>query len=240
MNIGLIGYGKMGREIEVLALERGHKITWKVSQKNLLKEQDTSGLDLVIEFTKPELAVEHIKWSLAKQIPIVVGTTGWNSYLDEMSDLTKKLNGSLLHASNFSIGVNLFFQVNEHLARLMSHQSDYKTALEEIHHTEKIDSPSGTAITLANGILENNDSYLSWVCGENETPHVNEGQLSVTAHRLAEVPGTHSISYKSDADTIKISHEAHNRGGFALGAVIAAEWLIDKKGVYTMKDVLKY
>lgn len=240
MRIGLIGYGKMGKAIEAVALERGHLISWKVSTENPLSNQDSSQVDAVIEFTRPQQAVEHIKWSLNQHIPVVVGTTGWNNYLSEVSDLAQKADGALLHSSNFSIGVNIFFQLNEKLASLMSKHSDYVASLEEIHHTEKLDAPSGTAITLANGILENNESYLSWVCGENEPPRVNEGQLAVTAYRLPNVPGTHTISYSSEIDTIKISHEAHNRKGFALGAVIAAEWLLNKKGVFTMKDVLQH
>ncbi|TNE52897.1 MAG: 4-hydroxy-tetrahydrodipicolinate reductase [Bacteroidetes bacterium] len=238
MRIGLVGYGKMGKEIEQIALERGHQIAWKVDRENPLKDQDTD-VDMLIEFTRPEHAVGHIKWSLEKQLPIVVGTTGWNSYLSEVSKLAERLDGSLLHASNFSVGVNIFFRINELLARLMTSHTNYRASIEEIHHTEKIDAPSGTAISLANGILSNNENYLSWVCGENEIPHVNDQQLGVTAYRVPNVPGTHKVEYKSAIDTIEIKHEAHSRKGFALGAVLAAEWLQGKKGVYTMRDVLK-
>lgn len=229
----------MGKAIEAIALERGHSISWKVTSENPLVNQDASLVDVVIEFTRPQQAVEHIKWSLVNHIPVVVGTTGWNNYLNEVSELAAQNNGALLHASNFSVGVNLFFQLNERLAQLMSHHPEYIASMEEIHHTEKLDAPSGTAITLANGILEHNDSYLSWVCGENESPHVNDSQLGVTAYRLPNVPGTHTIRYASEIDTITISHEAHNRKGFALGAVIAAEWLLQRKGVFTMRDVLQ-
>jgi 4-hydroxy-tetrahydrodipicolinate reductase len=239
MRIGLIGYGKMGKAIELIALERGHNISWKVSREFPLKLQDFSSVDCVIEFTEPQSAVNHIKKSLAENTPIVVGTTGWNSYYNEVKDLCTKLDGSLLHASNFSIGVNIFFQMNEMLARLMSNHSDYKARIEEIHHTQKIDSPSGTAITLANGILENNETYLSWICGENKEPEVKEKQLSVTAFRVPNIPGTHTIEYKSEVDSVKMTHEAFNRNGFAFGAVIAAEWLYGKKGLFTMKDVLE-
>lgn len=239
MKIGLIGYGKMGKAIEVVALNRGHQISWKVTSENPLNLQDFSLVDCVIEFTKPQIAVENIKKSLAENTPIIVGTTGWNDYLNKVSELCLKLDGTLLHASNFSVGVNIFFQLNEKLAALMSNQTDYIAKIEEIHHTQKLDSPSGTAITLANGILENNDSYMSWVCGENEEPYVNENQLSVTAYRLPNVPGTHTIEYKSEVDSIKMTHEAFNRDGFALGAVLAAEWAVGKKGVFTMRDVLK-
>ncbi len=238
MKIGLIGYGKMGKAIEMIALERGHSISWKVTSDNPLDEQDFSAADAVIEFTRPEAVVAHIKKSLSENTPIVVGTTGWNAQLKEISDLCAAYEGALLHASNFSVGVNIFFQLNEKLARLMSRQSDYVASIEEIHHTEKLDSPSGTAITLANSLLENNENYLSWVCGENEAPHVNNNQLGVTAYRLPNVPGTHSVEYRSEIDSIKIVHEAFNRKGFALGAVLAAEWLAGRKGVFTMKDVL--
>lgn len=239
MRIGLIGYGKMGQAIETIALERGHIISWKSNLENPIENQDFTQVDCVIEFTQPKSAVANIKKSLSENVPIVVGTTGWSSYFNEVESLCKNLNGSLLHSSNFSVGVNIFFEINNLLARLMSNHGEYKARIEEIHHIQKLDSPSGTAITLANGILENNDSYLSWVCGENEEPHINENQLGVTAYRVPNVPGTHTVEYKSDVDNIKITHEAFNRNGFALGAVLASEWLYGKKGVYTMKDVLE-
>lgn len=239
MKIGLIGYGKMGKAIEGIAHERGHQIAWKSTSKNPVDNQDFNGIDAVIEFTQPQFAVEHIKKCLSENVPIVVGTTGWNSALKEVTDLCQNLNGCLLYASNFSVGVNILFQLNKKLAELMSSHSEYKASIEEIHHTEKLDSPSGTAISLANDILEYNNSYLSWVCGENEAPHVNEGQLGVTAFRSPGVPGTHTIEYKSEIDSLKITHEAFNRNGFALGSVLAAEWLQGKKGTFTMNDVLE-
>ena len=228
----------MGKAIEMIALERGHSIAWKVTSANPLEEQDFSACDTVIEFTRPEVAGEHIRKCLSEGKPVVVGTTGWNAQLKEISELCNAYEGALLHASNFSIGVNIFFQINEQLARLMSRQSDYIASIEEIHHTEKLDSPSGTAISLANSLLENNENYLSWVCGENETPHVNNKQLGVTAYRRPNVPGTHIVEYRSEIDRIQITHEAFNRKGFALGAVLAAEWILSRKGVFTMKDVL--
>ncbi|MCE3294688.1 MAG: dapB [Crocinitomicaceae bacterium] len=228
----------MGKAIEMIALERGHTISWKATSDNPLSGQDFSAVDAVIEFTRPEFAVDHIKKSLEENTPVVIGTTGWGSHLKEMSDLCLSREGALLHASNFSVGVNIFFRINEKLAKLMNGHSDYVASIEEIHHTEKLDSPSGTAITLANSLLENNENYLSWVCGENETPHVNNKQLGVTAYRLPNVPGTHTVEYKSEIDSIKITHEAFNRKGFALGAVLAAEWIAGRKGVFTMKDVL--
>lgn len=238
MKIGLIGYGKMGMAIEQIAVNRGHRVVWKANLENPMENQDFSAVDVVIEFTQPAVAVNHIKHSIEKHVPIVVGTTGWNAHLDEVAEFCTQHDGALLHASNFSIGVNIFFQINERLANLMNYQQDYQASIEEIHHTEKLDAPSGTAISLANGILENNDNYLSWICGENEEPHVNDNQLGVTAYRVPNVPGTHTITYKSDVDAIKITHEAFNRNGFALGAVIAAEWIVGKTGVFTMKDVL--
>lgn len=238
MNIALIGYGKMGKVIEEIAIERGHTILAKVTSENPLSKTDLSNVDVAIEFTKPDQAVNHIHYCLEQQIPIVVGTTAWLDKLPEVEKAISEKNGSLLHASNFSIGVNIFFEINKRLAQLMSGQSGYSACMEEIHHLQKLDAPSGTAITLANGILENNKDYESWVLGEEHTPHTNEGQLGVTSFRKPDVPGTHIVKYTSEVDTITISHEAHNRKGFALGAVIAAEWLYGKKGIYTMNDVL--
>lgn len=239
MKIGLVGYGKMGKVIEEIALQRGHQIVFRVSSELPLDQVDISSADVLIEFTKPDLALNHIYAALEANQPIVVGTTGWSRHLDDVTESFHEKNGSLLHASNFSIGVNLFFEINKKLARLMNDFTEYQASIEEIHHLQKLDAPSGTAITLANDLLENNDSYLSWVCGENEAPHVNAGQLGVVAYRQPDVPGTHTIRYVSEIDTIEITHQAHNRKGFALGAVVAAEWILNKKGVFTMKDVLK-
>lgn len=239
MKIGLVGYGKMGKAIEEIALDRGHAVLFKSNSVFPLNEKDIDSVDVIIEFTKPDLAIHHINMVLANNKPIVVGTTGWNNQLQEVEDLVNNKQGSLLYASNFSIGVNLFFELNEKLAKLMSHRNQYVASIDEIHHTQKIDAPSGTAITLANGILENNDTYYSWVCEEGRMPHTTAGQLGVVAHRIPDVPGTHTVSYNSDIDSISITHQAHNRKGFALGAVLAAEWLADKKGIYTIKDMLK-
>jgi len=240
MKIALIGYGKMGKVIEGIALERGHEIVAKVNSSNPIKEADLSSADVAIEFTRPELAVEHMEYCINNQLSVVVGTTAWQDELERISELVLTKNGSLLYASNFSIGVNIFFEINKRLAQLMSGQPGYKATLDEIHHLQKLDSPSGTAITLANGILENNSDYISWVHEEEKAPHTNEHQLGVISHRKPDVPGTHSISYNSEIDSITITHEAHNRKGFALGAVVAAEWLYQKKGVYTMNDVLNF
>jgi 4-hydroxy-tetrahydrodipicolinate reductase len=239
MKIGLAGYGKMGRAIEEIAIERGHEILFKSNSVFPLNDRDIDSVDVVIEFTKPDLAVKHIEMVLNSKKPIVVGTTGWNEEINKVESLVSKNQGSLLYASNFSIGVNLFFELNEKLAKLMSNRSQYKASIDEVHHTQKIDSPSGTAITLANQILENNESYFSWVCEEGTAPHTTEGQLGLVAHRIPDVPGTHTVSYSSEIDTISITHQAHNRKGFALGAVLAAEWIFDKRGVYTIKDMLQ-
>lgn len=238
MRIALIGYGKMGKAIEEVAIQRGHSIVARVNSQQRIEMVDLSQADIAIEFSKPALAVSHIHYCLKHQIPIVVGTTAWNEQFEEVKDSVRTQNGSLLYASNFSLGVNIFFEINQHLARLMNGKTDYQACIEEIHHTQKLDAPSGTAISLANDLLQNNSDYVSWVLGEEQKPHVNDGQLGVTSFRKPDVPGTHSVSYSSNVDTITITHEAHNRVGFALGAVIAAEWLGNKKGVYTIKDVL--
>ncbi len=239
MKIGLIGYGKMGKAIEEIAIDRGHEIVFRSNSTQPIDTETLQIADVAIEFTKPSLAVEHIEKAILAKTPIVVGTTGWNSHLQEVKDLVNEQNGTVLHASNFSIGVNILFEINERLAKLLSDYPEYQANIEEIHHLQKLDAPSGTAITLADGILENNNSYSSWICGIGEEPHVSPNQLGVTAYRLPEVPGTHTIKYVSEIDTITISHEAHSRKGFALGAVVAAEWIFNKQGIFTMKDVLK-
>jgi 4-hydroxy-tetrahydrodipicolinate reductase len=240
MNIALIGYGKMGKAIEQIALERGHTIVAVVNSEQPIEQSDLSTADVAIEFTQPQLAVEHISWCANHQIPIVVGTTAWHDQLESVEALISEKQGALIHATNFSIGVNIFFEINKKLAQLMSGQTAYSVGIEEIHHLQKLDAPSGTAITLANGILENHSDYISWVLGEEKVPHTTEGQLAVTSFRKPDVPGTHSVHYSSPVDTITIEHVAHNRKGFALGAVIAAEWIAQKTGVFTMSDVLNF
>ena len=209
MNIALIGYGKMGKAIEQIAENRGHKITIICNSELSVKHADFSNVDIAIEFTQPKLAINHIDFCLESKIPIVVGTTGWNDQLNYVKGRVNDLNGSLLHASNFSIGVNVFFELNKKLAQLMSGKNEYKASIEEIHHLQKIDSPSGTSISIADNILENNSDYLSWVLGNNEVPHTNKNQLSLTSYRKPDVPGTHNVKYASDIDTIEIIHEAH-------------------------------
>lgn len=240
MNIALIGYGKMGKAIEKIAEERGHKIVLICNSELSVKYADFENVDLAIEFTEPSLAVGHIELCIEKNIPIIVGTTGWYDELEEIVEKVNNQNGSLLHATNFSIGVNIFFEINKKLAQLMSTTNEYKVAVEETHHLQKVDSPSGTGISIADDILANNTNYLSWVLGKDEIPYSNRNQFPLTSYRKPDVPGTHKISYNSEIDKIEISHEAHNRKGFALGAVIAAEYLINQKGVFQMKDVLKF
>ncbi|MFY7990456.1 MAG: 4-hydroxy-tetrahydrodipicolinate reductase [Fluviicola sp.] len=238
MRIGLIGYGKMGKAIERIALERGHSIAYKINSENPITSQDLNLADVAIEFTQPALAVSHIHACLDANLPVVIGTTAWQEHLPSVKSAVEAKNGSLLYASNFSVGVNILFQINERLAQLMSKQPDYKASIEEIHHTQKLDAPSGTAVTIAEGILANHSGYRSWVSALNESPAVNDGQLPIKALREPDVPGTHTIEYHSAIDTISLTHIAHSRDGFALGAVIAAEFLADKKGIFTMRDVL--
>lgn len=238
MKIALVGYGKMGKEIEKVALERGHTIAAKITSSNPLENQDQTKFDVAIDFSTPSAVLSNIHFLVDHHIPSVIGTTGWNDSLADVTERVETNNTVLLHASNFSVGVNLFFKLNRMLAKLMQNHSDYSVSMEEIHHTEKLDAPSGTAITLAEGIIENHQLYQDWKCAQGPNREINGNAINIDAIREPEVKGTHSIYYKSAIDTISIKHEAHNRKGFALGAVLAAEWIIDKKGVYTMKDVL--
>ena len=230
MNIALLGYGRMGKSIEVIALNRNHTISLKISDTNL--EYDFSNTDVAIDFSIPSVAVTNIKKALDAGVPVISGTTGWLSQYDEVVNYCKSKNGTFLYASNFSLGVNIFFEINNRLSQLMSGFNEYSVALEEIHHTQKLDAPSGTAITLAEQII-NNTSYNNWTL---EQPKSDE--LFIDAKRIEGVPGTHEVNYQSEIDTISIKHTAHSRQGFAMGAVIAAEWIKDKKGVFSMKDVL--
>lgn len=240
MKLALIGYGKMGKEIESLALDKGHEIVCIVDSQNPIDKADFSKVDVAIEFTKPELAIPHIHFCIEKNIPLVVGTTGWTNHLQEITEKVESKQGSLLHASNFSIGVNIFFEINRKLAELMSpHSGEYQVSMEEIHHTQKLDAPSGTAISLADDIIAKT-SYEKWSCVEDNKGIPNEKlpNFDIIAKRIPEVPGTHVVSYTSDIDIIEIKHEAKNRKGFALGAILAAEWLVGKQGIFTMKNVL--
>lgn len=238
MKIAIIGFGKMGKEIEALAIERGHFITNIFSSSHPFNEAAQIDADVAIEFSSPKLATKHIQICLNKGIPVVVGTTGWSEHLNSITSEVKKKDGSLLHASNFSVGVHLFWELSKKLAELMSNNSAYKASITETHHTEKLDRPSGTAITTAELMLGNQKYYKNWKLYDNETH--KEQVLPVISRRFPDVPGTHEITYKSDIDQISLIHEAKNRKGFALGALIAAEWLVDKKGTFTMSDIINF
>ncbi len=235
MKIAIIGYGKMGQAIERQAEARGHEVILKISSKNIedFNRENLLGADVAIEFTNPHTAVHNITKLLDASIPTVCGTTAWLDALPMIEAIVQRSNGSLIYASNFSLGVNLFFLINEYAAKLMAPHKGYQTSIKEIHHTAKLDAPSGTAITLAQGIIGNNETYTDWVNNGDNKDH----QLSILSERIDPAPGTHIVSYKSAIDTIELSHEAHSREGFALGAVIAAEWIVDKKGVFTMRDL---
>nr|WP_315157704.1 4-hydroxy-tetrahydrodipicolinate reductase [uncultured Flavobacterium sp.] len=230
MKIALLGYGKMGQVIERIALERGHEIVLKKDEFNTYDGLSTA--DVAIDFSVPAAAVSNISSCFHANVPVVSGTTGWLEHYDEMIALCKEKNGGFISSSNFSLGVNLFFEFNEYLAKIMSPFDHYKVDMEEIHHDQKLDAPSGTAISLAKGIIENSN-YTNWTL---DTP--KEDEIHIEAVRVGTVPGTHTVTYNSEVDSIEIKHTAHNREGFALGAVIAAEWLAGKQGVFTMKDVL--
>jgi len=231
MKIALLGYGKMGQAIEQVAEERGHTVVTRIGRNDSI--EDITKADVVIEFTSPESAVNNLKFLIAQGIPTVCGTTGWNNELEEITELVGLKKGSLVHASNFSLGVNIFFELNKKLAAIMASFREYDVAMTEIHHIEKKDAPSGTAITLAQGIIDNS-SKENWHLGPDST----DGSIAIEALRENDVKGTHIVRFKSSIDTLEIKHAAHNRDGFAIGAVIAAEWLAGKKGVFTMKDVL--
>ncbi|WP_396145435.1 4-hydroxy-tetrahydrodipicolinate reductase [Flavobacterium sp.] len=232
MKIALLGYGKMGKVIERIALERGHEIVLRKSSSTSYAGLENA--DVAIDFSVPSSAVANISECLNNGIPVVSGTTGWLEEYPNMVALCEQKNGSFIYGSNFSLGVNLFFELNDYLAKMMSKFKNYSASMEEIHHTQKLDAPSGTAISLAKGIIENSD-YTNWTLDANP----KENEISIEALRIENVPGTHSIFYNSEVDTIEIKHTAHSRDGFALGSIIAAEWLVGKKGVFTMKDVLE-
>ncbi len=236
MNIALIGYGKMGKAIEEIALERGHTIVLKLNEENLqdFSKDKLTQADVAIEFTSPHSAFDNIKKIIGFGVPAVCGSTGWTERIHEINDYCKQQNGSFLYASNFSVGVNIFFELNKRLAALMAPHPEYNISLEEIHHTQKKDAPSGTAITLAEQILEEVKRKTKWI---NEASS-DANELSIISKREDPAPGTHSIKYSSAIDDIEIIHTAHNRQGFALGAVLAAEFIKGKKGIFSMKEVL--
>lgn len=236
MKIGLFGYGKMGHEIEKICTERGHEICWKINSKNrnalspsLLKQADA-----IIEFTSPHSAPDNIRFCIENKVPVVTGSTGWYGELSTMKEFCAKHEAALFYASNFSIGVNIFWAVNKYMSSLMDRYPEYKASIEEIHHTQKLDAPSGTAITLAEKTFEAHTTYSGWA----NTGEESQVQIPITAIRKDNVPGTHTLTWKSEVDKLEFTHEAFNRSGFALGAVKAAEWLVGRKGSYTMDDML--
>ena len=232
MKIALLGYGKMGKAIEKIALKRNHEIIF-LSDKNM-KKGKLSDADVAINFSIPDSAYDNIMMALKLKIPVVSGTTGWLKYYDKVKKYCLENNLSFLYSSNFSIGVNLFFKINQNLAKLMNNYKEYIVEIEETQHIKKLDKPSGTAISIAEDIISNSD-YNNWKLNEVNNSHSN---ILINSIRKDDIPGTHNITYSSKIDEIKISHIANSREGFAFGAIIAAEWLINKKGVFSMKDVL--
>ena len=230
MKIALFGYGKMGKMIEEIALGRNHAIAAKIDVGTV--EGDLSEADVAIDFSTPKAAFSNIKTCISKGIPVISGTTGWLEQYQEIVELCEQEQGAFIYASNFSLGVNIFFALNSHLAEMMKNLSQYTVGIEEIHHTQKLDAPSGTAISLAEGIVEKT-TLEGWTMEQEE-----EEKIRISSKRIGKVPGTHTVTYQSNVDQIELKHTAHNREGFALGAVIAAEWILGKKGVFSMKDVL--
>jgi len=230
MKIALLGYGKMGKAIEEVVLQRGHEIVLRKTSENSFEGLTLA--DVAIDFSVPTSAVINITTCLNNNIPVISGTTGWLEDYEIMSALCEEKKGAFIYGSNFSLGVNIFFALNEHLSKMMSKFRDYKVHLQEIHHTQKLDAPSGTAITLAKTIIDHSD-YSSWALAD-----AANDEIHIDAQRIDKVPGTHTVTYNSSVDSIEIKHTAHNREGFAFGAVLAAEWLVGKTGIYTMKDVL--
>lgn len=230
MKIALFGYGKMGKMIETVATKRGHNIVAKIDVDS--GDIDYSDIDVAIDFSMPDAAFDNITGCIENGVPVISGTTGWLEKYDAAVTLCDEKNGAFIYASNFSLGVNVFFELNKQLARMMRNLGQYRVSMEEIHHTQKLDAPSGTAITLAGGIIENS-AYKTW-----KLDNADEAEIPISSKRIGDTPGTHTVDYESKVDSIEIKHTAHNREGFALGAVIAAEWIQGKTGVFTMKDVL--
>ncbi|WP_027137035.1 4-hydroxy-tetrahydrodipicolinate reductase [Gaetbulibacter saemankumensis] len=231
MKIALLGYGKMGKTIEQIAINRGHEIVLKVDKDD--KDYDITIADVAIDFSIPTVAYNNISNCLNNGVPVISGTTGWLDKYDDAVALCKEKNGAFIYASNYSLGVNIFFELNKTLAKMMTALKQYNVSMEEIHHTQKLDAPSGTAISLANDIIANNSNYNQWKLEES-----GNQVIPIAAKRIEDVPGTHTVTYESEVDTITIEHVAHNRQGFALGAVVASEWIVGKTGIFTMNDVL--
>ena len=242
MNILIIGYGKMGKTIEEIAVDRNHVVGYKVDQHtpDTLAGVDASNVDVAIEFTQPDAAPDNIRFCIENGIPVVSGTTGWLARKGEIEAYCQQQNGAFFYASNYSIGVNIFFKLNQYLSRLMKTYPEYQPSMEETHHIHKKDAPSGTAITLAEALVGTLPHVKTWKLAEENTVKLTENILPITAIRKDEVPGTHIVRYASPIDDIEISHTAHTRKGFALGAVLVAEWIQDKKGVLNMDDFLAF
>lgn len=245
MKIAILGYGKMGRIIEQFAIDRGHEIVLKVNVENLedLSLENLRMADVAIDFSTPDSALSNIEICFEANVPVVVGTTGWYGRLQEVKNKCEEGNNTMLYASNFSIGVNIFFYVNKLLAKIMNRYPQYEVQVEEIHHNEKLDSPSGTAMTIAEGILEELSRKNEWVnelIDSGDELITKPDQLLIESHRIEEVPGTHTVIYSSEVDDIEFKHKAHSRAGFALGAVIAAEWLVDKNGFFNITDMFDF
>jgi len=238
MNIALIGYGRMGHEIEAIAVKKGHVVKLIIDENNTndLNSAKLRGIDVAIEFSSPGAAFDNIIKCLESQVSVVSGTTGWLKDYDKVVEICKKNNTSFIHSSNFSIGVNLLFKLNKDLAKQMDRYYDYTVIIEEIHHTRKLDAPSGTAITLAEGIVEHHSEYKNW-CFENNKAN---DRIPIRSIREGAVPGTHTVTWDSEIDTISLKHEAKNRKGFALGAVVAAEFICSRKGIFTMNDIMGF
>jgi 4-hydroxy-tetrahydrodipicolinate reductase len=247
MKIALLGYGKMGKIIEKIALSRKHEIVLTIDHETLhdLTPENLQKADVVIEFTTPASVLSNIEHCFNANVPVVIGTTGWYEHLPQVKQQCIDGNNSLLWASNFSVGVNVFFHVNKLLAKVMNRYPYYEVQVEEIHHTQKMDSPSGTAITIAEGIINNTDTKNEWINvlttdDNDDDANVAPNQLLIESLRIDSVPGTHTVIYDSEVDSIEFKHTAHNRNGFALGAVLAAEWLHDKKGFYSVEAMFDF
>lgn len=248
MKIALLGYGKMGKMIEQIALERNHEIVLKITRENLydLTLANLQQADVAIEFSTPHTVLSNITLCMDAGIPVVVGATGWYEKIQEVKNVCVERNAAVIYASNFSVGVNILFHLNKMLARIMNRFPDYEVQVEEIHHTQKLDAPSGTAITIAEGIMENMPVKEAWVnvvsgqVNDDSPVAITPNQLLIESHRIENVPGTHTVVYDSEVDTIEFKHTAHNRSGFALGAVLAAEWIKDRKGFFTAADLFNF
>ncbi len=235
MRILLIGYGKMGKTIERLAEAKGHQIVGKIDMNNAKDLRlSLENADVAIEFTNPESALNNITTCIEKKVPVICGTTGWLKEIDVVKRALETSGGAFFYASNYSIGVNIFFELNKKLAKMMNHYPEYTIQIDETHHTEKLDAPSGTAITLAEGVCENVDRKASWILSQPD----QQDKVNIDSHRIGKVYGKHTVTYNSQIDHISITHDAHTRDGFAMGALLAAEWIIGKEGFYGMKDLL--